>query len=849
MSLNDSNPLRQERKARGAASAEFMMQDLRFAWRALRKSWGFAATAILTLALGIGANTAIFQLLDAVRLRNLPVADPARLAAVRVKNGTRGFGFTTGDNETMLSYPMWEQIRLHQQSFSGVFAWAQTGSVSLGEGAQERRARGLWVSGEIFSVLGVPPLRGRVFTEKDDQPNCGLPGVVISYPLWQSEFGGQDSAIGSRLMVERRPTEVIGVTPRSFFGLEVGKTFDFAVPFCSLTTYFPAVDTMTRSDLFWLRVVGRLKPGGTLEQASSQLGAMSPGFIEATLPSGFSSTSLNVYKKFRLAAYPGGNGISWLRQTYDTSLWLLLGTTGLVLLIACANLANLMLARASTREREMAVRLVLGASRWRLIRQLLSEGFVLAGLGAVLGIALAEIFSRSLVRFLSTQTDIIQLNMNLDWRVLLFTGAVAILTCASFALVPAFRSSRAEPGVVLKGGSRGTTAGPERFSFQRLLVVSQIAVSVVLLVGAQLFVRSFRNLATLDPGFREKGILITYADFRRLALPPERYVPFIHDLLAAVKTVRQVESSATSTQVPLNGGSWNLGVHVNGAEGGSKFTWVSPEYFQTMNIPLLTGRGFDDRDTRTSPHVAIVNQAFVRRYLAGVTLAGRTIRTNAESGYPETEYEIVGVVKDTKYSELREPTPPVAFAPADQFPDVGPWALLFTRFSSPPSAAIAGVKEKISRINPEIKMEFHVFQTDIENGLSRERLMAVLSGFFGALAALLAMIGLYGVISYIVATRKNEIGIRMALGADRRDVIGIVLRQTLTLLGVGVGAGLVLAMAAAKGADSLLFGLRSNDPLTLFGTAGFLTVVALTASYIPAYRASRVDPMVALRYE
>jgi predicted permease len=849
MSLNDSNPLRQERKARGAASAEFMMQDLRFAWRTLRKSWGFAATATLTLALGIGANTAIFQLLDAVRLRNLPVADPARLAAVRVKNGTRGFGFTTGDNETMLSYPMWEQIRLHQQSFSGVFAWAQTGSVSLGEGAQERRARGLWVSGEIFSVLGVPPLRGRVFTEKDDQPNCGLPGVVISYPLWQSEFGGQDSAIGSRLMVEGRPTEVIGVTPRGFFGLEVGKTFDFAVPFCSLTTYFPAAETMTRSDLFWLRVEGRLKPGGTLEQASSQLGAMSPGFIEATLPSGFSSTSLNVYKNFRLAAYPGGNGISWLRQTYDTSLWLLLGTTGLVLLIACANLANLMLARASTREREMAVRLALGASRWRLIRQLLSEGLVLAGLGAVLGIALAEIFSRSLVRFLSTETDLIQLNISLDWRVLLFTGTVAILTCAFFALVPAFRSSRAEPGVVLKGGSRGTTAGRERFSFQRLLVVSQIAVSVVLLVGALLFVRSFRNLATLDPGFREKGILITYADFRRLDLPPERYVPFIHDLLAAVKTVPQVESSATSTQVPLNGGSWNLGVHVNGAEGGSKFTWVSPEYFETMNIPLLTGRGFNDRDTRASPHVAIVNEAFVRRYLTGVNPAGRTIRTNAEGAYPETEYEIVGVVKDTKYSDLREPTPPVAFAPADQFPDVGPWALLFTRFSSAPSATIAGVKEKISRISPATKMEFHVFQTDIQNGLDRERLMAVLSGFFGALAALLAMIGLYGVISYIVATRKNEIGIRMALGAHRRDVIALVLRQTLTLLGVGVGAGLVLAMAAAKGADSLLFGLRSNDPLTLFEAAGFLTVVALTASYIPAYRASRVDPMVALRYE
>jgi predicted permease len=832
----------------GAAHVEYLLQDVRFALRALRKSWGFAFTAILTLALGIGANTAIFQLLDAVRLRNLPVADPTGLAEVRIKSGTRGFGFAA-DNATMLSYPMWEQIRLHQDSFSSAFAWANTGSLSMGEGAQERRARGLWVSGEIFSALGVPPLLGRVFTDKDDGPNCGLPGVVISYPLWQSEFGGQESAVGSRLMIEGRATEVIGVTPRSFFGLEVGRTFDFAVPFCSLTTYFPAAETMTRSDLFWLRIGGRLKPGWTVEQASSQLSALSASVMEATLPNGYNAASLDIYKHFQFAVYPGGNGISWLRQTYDSSLWLLLGSTGLVLLIACANLANLMLARASTREREMAVRLALGASRWRLIRQLLSEGLLLAGAGAGCGVALAEIFSRSLVRFLSTESDAIQLNLRLDWRVLLFTGVVAILTCAVFGLVPAFRSSRAEPGAVLKGGSRGTTMGPERFSFQRLLVVSQIAVSVVLLAGASLFVRSFRNLVTIDPGFREKGILITYADFKHLSLPPQRYVPFIHDLLATVRTLPNLESAATSTHVPLNGGSWNLGVRVNGVEGSSKFAWVSPEYFATMQIPLLAGRGFNERDTGTSPHVAVVNETFARRYFAGANPIGKTIRTNAENGYPETVYEIVGVVKDTKYSDLREPTPPMTFGPADQFPDAGPWAVLFMRFLSPPSAAIAEVKEKISRVNPSVRMEFHVFQTDIENGLNRERLMAVLSGFFGALAALLATIGLYGVISYIVATRKNEIGIRMALGANRRDVVRGILRQTLTLVGVGVGAGLVLAMAAGKGADALLFGLQSNDPLTLFGAAGFLAVVALTASYVPAYRASRVDPMSALRYE
>jgi predicted permease len=844
---------RQSRDDDGHSSAsrvESLLQDVRFALRTLRKSWGFTLTAVLTLALGIGANTAIFQLLDAVRLRSLPVANPATLAGVRFKSGTRGFGVTAGDYDTMLSYPMWEQIRLHQQGFSGMFAWAQSGWVSLGEGAQGRRAQILWVSGEMFTILGVPPVRGRMFTEKDDQPNCGLPGVVISYGLWQSEFGGQNSAIGSRLIIQGHPTEVIGITPRSFFGLEVGRGFEIAVPFCSLPTYAPAALTTTRSDFFWIHVVGRLKKGVTLEQASSQLGALSPGLIEMTLPSGYSAPLLNIYKNFRLVAYPGGNGISWLRQAYDTSLWLLLGITGLVLLIACANLANLMLARATTREREMAVRLALGASRWRLIRQLLSEGFVLAGAGTVLGIALAEVFSRSLVHFLSTGNSPIQLGISVEWRVLLFTGALMISTCAFVALVPAFRSSRVDPGPVLKSESRGTTAGGDRFSFQRMLVVSQIAVSVVLLVGALLFTRSFWNLVTLDPGFREKGILVTYVDLKPLALPTERYVPFIRDLLGAVKTLPQVESSASSTHIPLNANStWNLGVRVNGAEGGCKFAWVSPEYFETMQIPLLAGRGFNDRDTEKSPHVAVVNEAFLRKYLPGMSATGGTIRTNAESGYPETEYEIVGLVKDTKYTDLREPTPPMAFAPADQFPDTRGWAVLLIRFSSSPSVTINAVKEKISQISPAIKTEFHVLETDIQNGLVRERLMALLSGFFGAVAALLAMVGLYGVISYIVAMRRNEIGIRMALGASRGSVIRIIVRQTLTLLGVGVGSGLVLSMAAARGATSLLYGLQANDPLTLLSAAGFLSVVALAASYIPAYRASRVEPMNALRYE
>jgi predicted permease len=826
-----------------------LLQDVRFALRTLRKSWGFTLTAILTLALGIGANTAIFQLVDAVRLRSLPVADPDRLAGVQVKNGNRGFGITVTDTETAMTYPLWEQIRLHQHVFSHVFAWGGSSLASLGEGAREHHAQGLWLGGDAFATLGIFPLRGRFFSVEDDRPGCGAPGVVISYGLWQSEFGGQDSAIGSTLTVDGRSTEVIGVTPRSFFGLEVGKSFDFAMPFCALDTYFPKTETLSRKDYFWIRVVGRLKPGVTLRQASFELNAMSPSVIETTFPSGYGADTLDVYRSFRLAAFPAGNGVSWLRQTYDTSLWLLLAITALVLLIACANLANLMLVRASSREREMAVRLALGASRWRLMRQLLSEGLLLAAGGAVLGIVLAEFFSRSLLRFLGTEGGAIRLDLSLDWRVLLFTGLIAIFTCLVFGLVPAFRSSRATPGSALKSGSRGTTAGRDRFSFQRWLVVSQIAVSVVLLVGALLFVRSFWNLATLDPGFRQRGILIAAVDFRRLAFSAERNAATIRELLARIRALPQVESAVTSTHIPLNGSAWNLGVRVNSIEGSSKFTWVSPGYFQTMSIPLLAGRDFNDHDTHTSQKVAVVNETFARRYLSGQNPIGKSIRTNAEPGYPESEYEIVGLIKDTKYDQLREPIPPIAFAPAEQYPTSAGWTAFFIRCSSPPSAMMNAVREKISEFNPGITMDLRVLQTDIENGLGRERLMALLSGFFGALAALLAMIGLYGVISYIVAMRKNEIGIRMALGASPGSVVGIIVRQTLTLLGVGVGAGLVLAMAAAKGANSLLYGLQGNDPLTLLTAAGFLTAVALAASYIPAYRASRVDPMNALRYE
>jgi predicted permease len=835
------------REGRHAAWIQSALQDIRFALRTLRKSLGFTSTAILMLALGIGANAAIFQLLDAVRLRSLPVTDPGALASVQIKGGVGGF---VRLSETNLSYAIWEQIQKEQHSFSNVFSWAGT-TFAIGQAPQQKRVQGLWGSGEMFSTLGVRPWKGRMFYAEDDRPGCGTPGMVISYAFWQSEFGGQDSPIGKSLLIRQHPIEIIGVTPPSFFGLEVGEKFDVALPFCSLPALYPEDTSLRRRDYFWLTVMGRLKRGGSLAQASAQLDALSPGLMEATIPGDYSSSALEQYRGFRLAAYPAGSGVSWLRPAYNASLWLLLGITGLVLLIACANIANLLLAKASTREREMAVRLALGATRWRVVRQLLSESLVLAAVGAGLGLALANVLSRALVWFLSRQGAAFHLNLTIDGTVLGFTAGIAVLTCVVFGLAPAFRSSRAEPGAVLKTGGRGMTAGRQRFSFQRMLVVSQVAISLVLLAGALLFVRSFWNLITVDPGFRENGILITYINFYKLNIAPERYEIFKQDVLESFRTIPIVESAATSTHVPLAGGSsnWYLAVHVGSAEGTSKFAWVSPRYFETMQTTLIAGRDFTDQDTGQSQPVAIVNEEFVRRFLGGTNPLGKTLRTVAEPNFPETQYEIVGVVKDTKYSGLREEIPPMCFAPAMQFPDKSDRAVFFIRSEAPMAGLIAAVRQRLIEIHPEILMDFHVFETDIQNGLVRERMMALLSGFFGVLAALLTMVGLYGVISYIIAMRRNEIGIRMALGASRLKVVGIILRQTLGLLTIGVALGILIALVATRGAGSLLFGLGPDDPLTLAGAAVFLLAVALMASFVPAHRASRLEPMNALRYE
>jgi predicted permease len=824
-----------------ALSVDAVMRDVRDALRGFAKSPGFALIAVVTLALGIGANTAIFQLLDAVRLRSLPIAHPNELGEVKIVGGNQGFGVNDGQY-AQLTQPVWQEIRQHHDPFSEVFAWRNNDRL-LGRPSDAHRIHGLDVSGEFFGVLGIRPRQGRLLLPEDQTADCKTSRVVVSYPFWQAQMGGRNLAASSTLLVDGELAEVVGVTPPGFFGMAVGESFDIAFPLCEPN---PA-----QRELFDRSVMGRLKPGWTMESASAYFGALSPGIFNATAPTGYSAERVKLFTAFRLGVYPASGGVSSLREEYQDSLTLLLGITGLVLLIACANLANLMLARASARHREMAVRMALGASRGRLLRQLLIESGLLAAKGALLGVVLAQGFSRFLVRSLSTDQWSADLSISTDWRVLLFSAAVTVLTCVVFGTIPALRASNSDPVAAMKTGDRRVTGNRERFSTQRLMVVAQISISMVLLVGALLFVRSFRNLMTLDPGMREHGITIAHFGFPLSHVVPDHYEDFKRQLLEEVRSVPGVTGAATTTNVPLMGGSWSHAVRVGAAEGSSKFTWVSPGYLQTMGIPLLTGRMFANTDTANSPRVAIVNQAFIRQFVGTDNPLGKTVRTLPEPRYPALVLEIIGTIPDTKYNDVRETAPPMAFVPAAQFPLTadGPGTSMMIWSDAAPSTVMAEVKRQIGDKHPEIVVQSLNFETQIHDGLLRERLMAILAGFFGGLAAILVMVGLYGVVSYFVTQRRNEIGIRIALGATRWQVTGLVMRDAGVMLAVGVVTGTSFSLIAGYGASSMLFGLKPYDPVTLALAIGLLTAIAALASWLPARRATRVDPMEALRCE
>ena len=824
-----------------------MFQDLRFGVRMLLKNKSFTTVAVLSLALGIGANTAIFQLIDAVRLRTLPVKAPQELAEVRMADmkGARG---GLSDRPTVTNV-IWEQIRDRQQAFSNITAWG-TNSVNLAPGGEVRPARMLYVSGDFFNTLGVQPALGRVFTAAEDTRGCAAAGLVISHAFWQSEFSGDANVIGRKVTLRDQPFEIIGVTPASFFGMEVGRSFDLALPICAIAQV-RGNDRFLSGTIWWLTVIGRLKPGGSMAQASGQMQAISPELFEAALPANYPTASVKDYLGSKLIALPAGSGISQLREQYEQPLWLLLAIAGLVLLIACANLANLLLARASAREREFAVRQALGASRGRLIRQLLVESLLLAALGAALGAALAQTLSRVLVAFLSTTNNPVFLNLAADWRVLGFAALLALLTCFLFGLAPAIRVTRKEPGAVMKSGGRGMTAGRQRFSLQRALVVSQVALSLVLVAGAVLFSRSLGKLQTVDTGFQQEGVLTTTVNFQRLNVPPERAPAFRDELLGRIRAIPGIEAAAIG-MTPFR--DWGGGkVWVDGADSqqaqGTSLSRVGPDYFRTLQTPLLAGRDFDARDRDGAPLVVIVNEAFARKFFDGANPVGRRFWVAASPGDPDTRYEIVGLVRDTKYEDLREEFQPIAYYAAAQDEGAASGAEVLIRSRVSQAETVAAVTRALNEINPAITVSFQGFKPLIEATILRERLMATLSGFFGMLALLLACIGLYGILSYGVASRTNEIGIRMALGAGRHNVFWMILREAFLLVIAGVVVGLPLIFALTRVASSLLFGLTATDPVSLLLAALLMLAVAMVAGYLPSRRATHVDPLVALRYE
>jgi putative ABC transport system permease protein len=828
---------------------ETIAQDLRYGARLLRRNPLFAAIAIVTLALGTGANTAIFQLVNAVRLRTLPVANAHELVEIAIDTHSKGRTGRFISRRPRLSHPLVERISREQQVFSGVAAWGST-TFDLSQGGESRPVQGMWVNGDFFNTLGVRPQAGRVLSASDDVRGCAAPAVVLSSAFWRREYAGSPSAIGRTLSLDGFPYEIVGVTPDSFFGADVGRGFDVAVPLCAEPHSRPQT-ALGQPDTWFLAALGRLKPGMPLKQAQSHLQAISGPIFEATLPTRYTANDAKSYLAFTLIAIPAETGVSSVRTAYETPLWILLGATALVLLITCANLANLMLARATAREREIAVRLAIGASRRRIVRQLVSESLLIAGLGAVSGVLVASWLSRTLVAFLSTDNNQLFVDLGLDWRVFAFTCGLAVTACLLFGLTPALRATVSGPAATIKAAGRGTTDTRERFTLRRALVVVQIALSLILVVGAVLFGRSFRNLITLDPGFRQENLLVINMDLRRANFPADERRQLFDRIVERLGGLPGVASASTMDILPVSGSGWNNRIVLGGATQQTlvNFNSVRRDYFRTMGTPLVGGRDFSRDDAVSSPKVAIVNELFAKTFFAGQSPIGRAFQIEAGPKDTPQSYEIVGLVKDSKYSDLRSEAPPQAFLAESQNAVPAPFLQAVVRTTIPTSTVSAEATAALAEIHPAILLQFFTIEQVIRNSLASERLMATLSGFFGGLAMLIATIGLYGVISYTVARRRAEIGIRMALGADRATVVRMIVGEAAKLLAAGLPLGAALAIGGGHFAATLLYGLKPWDPVTLLIATAGLGLVALFASWIPAQRAAGLEPTTALRQE
>ena len=850
-------------------------QDLRYGMHVLLKHPGFTMVAMLTLALGVGANTALFSVVDAVLLKKLPVSDPDRLVLFGASwnrnfspggyNGSNRRDPVTGIN-TATSFPFQSFSRLRQEQgvMSDVFAFGSV-DLNLNSGGQAEVVNGQVVSGNYYSALGLPALIGRTINDADDSAGAS-PVAVISHRYWTSRFGAETSVIGKQVNLNNIAFTIVGVTPPGFEGtMQVGSSQDVSLPLAWEPQISAERTMMKGAGVWWLRLMGRLKPGVTLEQARAALEAP---FQQSVLEHRMArqSSAANPIKPLEPRDYPrllvdsGSQGEMNMRRTYQKPLHLLFGVVALVLLIACANVANLLLVRASSRQKEIAVRLAVGASRWRLMRQLLTESILLAILGGGLGILFAVWIKDSLLMVSDwSGREMTALNPRLDLRVLGFTMALCCFTGIVFGIVPALRATRLDLTPSLKDTGRGSSAYARSF-LSKSLVVVQVSLSVLLLIGAGLLIRTLRNLQKVETGFNSQNLLLFTVDPSLIGYKEDRLANLYQEMFARLEAVPGVQSVTFSRHALLSFGGTNSSVFLPGAKtlpdgnpvdsGGSYIHHVRENFLQAMEIPLLVGRSFNEQDDARAPKVAVVNQTFARVFFPNENPIGK--RFSFEPPKPG-EIEIVGLARDAKYTSQREDTPPTAYIPWRQSLGSMRSSTFEVRTLGDPANFVGAIRQAANEVESNLPLNDVKTQIQQTNEtLAMERLFAKLLSLFGVLAQQLAAIGLYGVMAYAVSQRTHEIGIRMALGANQRNVLKMILKQGMTLTLIGVALGLGGAYVLTKYLESLtsmLFGVRPRDPLTFGVIAALLMVVALVACFIPARRATKVDPLVALRYE
>jgi macrolide transport system ATP-binding/permease protein len=850
---------------------EQLAQDIRYGLRAMSANKLFSTMAVLSLALGIGANTAIYSFMDAIMLRAMPVGHPGELAILNwhatgdatVIHGLHGQNYSEPRGTTSPNYPFqaYEFLRDNNHVFSSLFAYCSAGRLNLVTDGQAELGQGEYVSGGYFGGLELSPAAGRLIGPEDDLPG-GSPVAVISYGFWQRRFAGQPSAVGKQILVDGKPLTIIGVAPSDFFGVRPQTMDQIFIP----VRQFGSLDNIQRGvnkwyvdpHMYWIEMMGRLRPGVSLAQAQAEL---APKFHSWVLDSAANDSERALLPT--LSVQEGGSGVDSLRRQYSQPLYVLTAMVGLILLIACANIANLLLARAEARRREMAVRLSLGAGRFRVMRQLLTESILLSLCAAALGILLASLGIRGLTWLLANGRENFTLHAELDGRVLAFTLLVAVSTGLLFGLAPAIQATRIDLTPALKETRAGAPRNRTRrfhlpFGLSHVLVVSQIAISLLLVASAGLFVRTLGNLESVNLGFNRENVLLFELNAAQTGYKESGVKNLYADLQHRLLLLPGVRG-ATMATVPLVANSNNsTGISMPGAPPAGRrapstaVMMVGPAFFDTMQIPMLAGRAVGEQDREGAPVAAVVNEVFAKKYFPGQSPLGRHFIAFGGSQQSGTDIEIVGLAKTARYSSLKEETPPVTYLsylqPIPRWPITG--MIFEVRTAGDPLALAGTVRKLVHEVSPGVPVAGITTQArQIDGTISQERIFAELCTCFGALALIMACVGLYGTMAYAVSRRTSEIGIRMALGAQRRRIVWMVLRQVLILGAVGVLAGTAAVWETTAFLKSYLFGLQPNDPFTLALAVSILAASAIAAGYAPAWRASRIDPMVALRHE